>query len=438
MSQSSVSLTVSQPPIGNPSAPRISIAHRIPDKLMVKTKTSAHAMKFFCRESFEHLLFALHPNVYQDIENNLQAYEGQYEGSMEALSQAYGLNFANASMEGAIIPNSFRAKDRPSFDLHVEIDEARMRAAHKCDRFIVRMLPAGPGSARGDSNHLIVNLASKRSKQSFVVPLPLVMKAFETRVCEPKTFQVYQHTLIRKTSADQKSGLNLNEAWENYMEGAAEYVGITSRTWQQRAMEHQYAAGRNSMLLFHRALRGELFDVHTHEHIVLRAGLTRAQALRIEEVEVEARTLHGLHPNGMNMIPGGEAGLRFLSKMLKRPSTSIKVDDIDSLLETAVNQSLRQPCLSAKGPHTNAKLAKLWEQDIGFRIKAMTNQQRRLSYNQICNARIWDAAGWPIEKIQAHINGMDERAVSIDQVERLLDGKSYDTIPHVLIPISKE
>jgi hypothetical protein len=65
----------------------------------------------------------------------------------------------------------------------------------------------------------------------------------------------------------------------------------------------------------------------------------------------------------------------------------------------------------------------------------MTNQQRRLSYNQICNARIWDAAGWPIEKIHAHINGMDERAVSIDQVERLLAGKSFETIPHVLIPI---
>ena len=433
MPQSSVSFAGGPPPIGTPNAPWVTIDHGLPGKTKMKTATSAHAMKFVCRKSFEHLLFALHPRVYPEIESNLQAYERRYEGSLEALCQAYELNFTNASMEGAINPNTFNEHDRPAFDVHVEIDETRIRAAHKCERFIVRMMRTVHESGLGNSNHLVVNLTSKKNTQSFIVPLPLVMKAFETRVCEPKTFQVYQHTLTRKESANQKSFFNMEQAVSKYMEGAAEYVGITSRTWQQRAKEHEYAAGRNSMLLFHRALRGELFAVHTHEHIVLRAGLTRAQALRIEEVEVEARTLHGLHPNGLNMIPGGEAGLRFLSKMLKQPSTSIKVDDIDGLLEMAVNQSLRQPCLSEKGAHTNAKLVKLWEQDISYRIKAMTNQQRRLSYRQICNARIWDAAGWPIEKIHERINGMDERAVSIEQVERLLAGKSFETIPHVLI-----
>jgi hypothetical protein len=34
--------------------------------------------------------------------------------------------------------------------------------------------------------------------------------------------------------------------------------------------------------------------------------------------------------------------------------------------------------------------------------------------------------------------GMDGRVVTHEQVQRLLDGKSYATIPHVLIPIQPD
>jgi len=271
----------------------------------------------------------------------------------------------------------------------------------------------------------------------FIVPLPLVLQAFESLVCKPNTYQVYQHALLRKktnvTVAVAASAVA--PTFADYVEGAGEYVGITSRTWQKRSQEHQHAARRGSMLRFHQALRGELFEVFAHEHIVLRAGLSRAQALRIEEIEVETHTLHDTHPNGLNMIPGGEAGLRFLSTMTKRPASSIHIDDVDALLEEAVNQSLRQPALGAKGPHTNAKLAALWRQNIDFRIRAMTGQSCRMSYRQIRCARIWHAAGWSPEKIHANLDKTDGRALSIAQIQRLLDGKSYETIPHILIPI---
>ena len=171
-----------------------------------------------------------------------------------------------------------------------------------------------------------------------------------------------------------------------------------------------------------------------HEHIVLRAGLSRAQALRIEEVEVEERTLHYTHPNGLNMIPGGDAGLRFLSSMTKRPASSIGLETIDDLLEAEVNRSLRQPGLQIKGAQPNSKLAALWKTNLDFRIRVMTGSDSRLSYSQICNARLWHASGWSIDKIWASLNGMDGRVVSHDQLQRLLDGKSYQSIPHVLIP----
>jgi hypothetical protein len=390
-------------------------------------------MKFFSRKAFEHLLFELHVSAYREIDRQLQALERRYPGSLAGLCTIFDLNFANPTSQGAIVPDSARVHGRPAFDVQVAIDESEMHKVRKCSRVDVKMTvqPADLGDQRSNSNHLIVGLKADKVQQSFIVPLPLVLQAFEDRVCKPNTFQVYEHTLIRKKAAGVTT-------FSEYVNGAGQYVGITSRTWQQRCQEHIYAARRGSYLLFHRALRGELFDVFAHEHIVLRAGLNRSDALRIEEVEVEQRTLQGMHPNGLNMIPGGEAGLRFLSSMTKRPESSINLDEIDDLLELEVNRSLRQPGLGIKGCHSNAKLAKLWATDIQFRIKAMTNQSNRMSYSQICNARLWHVSGWPIDKILENISGMDGRVVTHDQLKRLLDGKSYASIPHVLIPIKPD
>jgi hypothetical protein len=84
----------------------------------------------------------------------------------------------------------------------------------------------------------------------------------------------------------------------------------------------------------------------------------------------------------------------------------------------------------------NAKLVARWREDMVFRIKAMTHQGCRMSYPQICNARIWHASGWAIQKIHAALIGMEEgRSVTQDQVQSLLEGKTYSSIPHVLIPL---
>ena len=401
-------------------------------KNLGSAKPRLDGMKFFSRTSFEHLLFGLHPNVYREVDRQLQELDERYPGRLADLCKVYDLNFANATTEGAIAPDSAGATNCPAFDVHIKIDTDRIRRAHKCDNWAVKLFyqPTTLGEQRRNSNHLILGITSQKVYQNFIVPLPLVLRKFEDQVSKLGTYQVYQHTLLRKqTDTPYKRTTN---SFENYIKDAGEYVGLTSRTWQKRSMEHQNAANRGSMLLFHRALRGELFKVFAHEHIVIRAGLNRAQALRVEEVEVERRTLRDLYPTGLNMIPGGLAGMRFLAKMTKRSVSSIEVDAMDDLLESAINQSLRQPGLKVKGAQTNAKLSALWKEDIEFRIKAMTNQQCRLSHQQIRAARIWSASGWALEKIHEHVNGMGGRRASIDQVKRLLDGIIYWTIPHVL------
>ena len=400
-------------------------------------KPASQGMKFFSPKAFEHLLFKLHNSAYREIERQLQEREQQFPGTLKGLCTIFDLNFSNASTQGAVIPASAVVAGRPSFDVHVRIDESQIRRAAKCDGVLVGLVPthAAFGDQRANTNHLILALQSDGVKQIFIVPLPLVLQAFEARVCKPNTYQVYQHTLIRQKAPLAAGAIAMTPTLEGYMEGASSYVGITSRTWQQRYMEHLYATRRGSLLRFHRALGGQLFDVYAHEHIVLRAGLNRTQALHVEEVEVEENTLHGAHPNGLNMIPGGEAGLRFLSTMTKRPAGSIQIDEIDALLETAVNDSLRPPALGEAVHQTNAKLAALWRDDIAFRIKAMTHQACRMSYQQISNARLWHASGWSLEKIHQILQGMDGRIVTPEQIQSLLDGKTYTSIPHVMLPL---
>lgn len=385
-------------------------------------------MNHFSSKAFEHLLFPLHRSVYMEIDRKLNELEQRFPGAIAQECMIYEQNFANASTEGATLPADTIFEHRPGMDVYVSVDEFSIKRAHKCSQARVlmqSMAQIGQPQRSDCSNHLVLTLQSDGVQQNFIVPLPLVLQAFESRVCKPGSYQVYEHNLIRKKAT-------MVPTMDAYMAGAAQYVGITGRSWQQRSQEHHYAARRGSLLRFHRALRNEFFDIFAHEHIVLRAGLNRAQALRIEEIEVEERTLHDLHPNGLNMIPGGEAGLRYLASMIKRPRSAIDLEKVDALLEQAIVDSLRQPGLNVKKQHTNEKLAALWRDDIAFRIRAMTSQNNRLSYLQIRSARIWHAAGWALKKIFEKIKGMEDRVIQEDQISRLLDGKTYQTIPHVL------
>jgi hypothetical protein len=385
-------------------------------------------MKFFSSKAFEHLLFELHGSVYASLERCFEEIEAQHPGGMAQLCHLYALNAHHPTTQGTVIPDEIAARGRPLFDVYIILHETQMHKVRKHRDVPVRLMPqvAEMGERRGHGNHLVVVLQGARQVQSFIVPLALVCRAYEEKVCRPGRYQVYEHALIREQGAVAGS-------MQAYLAGAGHYVGITRRTWQARAAEHVQAARRGSYLRFHRALREEFFAIHAHEHVVLRAGLTEAQAMHIEEVEVDQRTLHPLHPNGLNMIPGGEAGLRFLASMTKRPVKALDADATHVLLEQVIHQSLRQAKSLSRGASSNAKLAQLWQSDLQFRIKAITNSTQRLSYAQILHARIWHASGWSLEKITQQLQHIDTRRVTLPQLQRLLSGETYDSIPHVMV-----
>ncbi|MGL4231161.1 MAG: hypothetical protein ACRCWJ_07310 [Casimicrobium sp.] len=119
------------------------------------------------------------------------------------------------------------------------------------------------------------------------------------------------------------------------------YVGLTSRNWQTRYKEHQRDALTGSELLFHTSLaavinKDGISQIGMGPFEIVRRGaclvselqyvnLTYEEAMRIEERMVEST----LHPLGLNMIPGGFAGMRFLHKLGYLPRERATVDDRD-------------------------------------------------------------------------------------------------------------
>ena len=121
------------------------------------------------------------------------------------------------------------------------------------------------------------------------------------------TYTVYLHVLITSDGRDLV------------------YYGITKRGWSLRFQEHtRSAVARKSHRLFARTLRDltvaraqELYGVPDERPklrglitTICATGLSRDEALDVEEAMVEKYSLASKHPNGLNMIPGGAAGHR--------------------------------------------------------------------------------------------------------------------------------
>jgi hypothetical protein len=238
-------------------------------------------VKYFSSAAFERLLFPLHKNIYRGIDNAFIDIENKYPGSIEYLASLFDLVYDTASTESITIPEKKRIYGLPIFDIYIDIGEKDFNKLRKTQNYAT-FIKQQDDSYAGKGIHLIVSLNSGTRRSAFIIPIQLVMRSFEDRVCKPGSYLVYEHTLIRKRESNQKA-----MSREDYLVGAASYVGITKRSWQERYKEHTYASRRGSQLLFHKALRGELFTVDTYEHQVLRAGLNVKAALRVEEIEVE-------------------------------------------------------------------------------------------------------------------------------------------------------
>jgi hypothetical protein len=81
----------------------------------------------------------------------------------------------------------------------------------------------------------------------------------------------------------------------------------------------------------------------------------------------------------------------------------------------------------------NEKIRKLWAENMDFRIKVTTSEERRFSFSQIQAIRIWEASGWSEQQILDQINSKSSYQYNIDQINNLLAGRTYAKIPFILI-----
>ncbi len=396
----------------------------------------------FKPEIFEKLLFPLSNSAYNKIHQEITAIERKLPGQLKEVLSLYEQEFE--SNMGSTTANPEMRKF-PTIDISIVYfeDDLKMTKIKKTSNFNVEYKYRAVEGEKYTSSDFIVGFKKKGIYNCFIVPLAYLLGFNEKQVMAKNSFQIYQHSIhskdvLDKSILDSRSKKQLQKKLnEQSKDTCYSYIGITKRTWQKRFSEHMYASQRGSHLLFHRALRGEYCKQGAIEHIIYKAGLTENEALDFEEADVESQTLHPKHERGLNMIPGGRAGLKFISTWAKRTNTPLKEkinpEEVESILVDLQEKSICRLSESESMNFKNKKLAKLWAKDMEFRIKATTNQGNRFSFRQIQAARIWFASGWDKEKILDNLLRMDEKKLNMDQVNNLLSGKTYKEIPDLIL-----
>lgn len=209
---------------------------------------------------------------------------------------------------------------------------------------------------------------------------------------------VYQHIL------------RMHAAGEGPVSGAESpragaYVGMTRRSWQERWGEHLRSAKSGSPYLFHAAIRDFLENVGTVKHIVVGSGLGFKEAMQLEEeVIVGCRTLR---PHGLNMIPGGFAGIKYLG------AHGIRINERNfERRDAAIAQYLRD----------NPAIAKCWL-DAEYAARCICGWGNRLSVGQIRAARQALKSGATIHAVADMVS-----AHNVAQIARLASSKTYRRI----------
>lgn len=184
----------------------------------------------------------------------------------------------------------------------------------------------------------------------------------------------------------------------------SQYFGITKQRWFDRLAQHESSARNGSPYLFHRSLRERAKEKITHR--VFLVGVSYEQAMKSEEEYVD---MAGLYPRGLNMIPGGLAGLRYLHKLgIEARSAKERDEALESLSSKDRISGYANPLCAAR-----------WSTDQIYINRVICGHSGRLTVEQVRMIRIMDGAGKSAEQIAAHILDTPRR------VRRVLKDKVY-------------
>lgn len=232
-----------------------------------------------------------------------------------------------------------------------------------------------------DEQFFAGTLCIDAKERSLVIPLNAILKGHEKiRDC----YSLYAHTFQVDTPLT--------------------YIGLTKRPWFERLSQHRSDAGRGSNLLFHRAIREHSSVKMVHR--VFLAGVDHSTAMQMEEEFIENMSLY---PLGLNMIPGGFAGIKYLGSLGFRASSA---ETRDELLQDLVEK----PSLAGVA---NPLCAARWEADQEFVNRVICGHSGRLTVDQVRTVRMLAASGKPAPAIAQYVHDNEQR------IKQVIAGSTY-------------
>lgn len=218
------------------------------------------------------------------------------------------------------------------------------------------------------------------------------------------TYTVYAHTFTCKDNF-----LKFKGVFNLFVETEPSYVGVTKRGWVSRWNEHLTAARTGSPYRFHEAIRRFAVQNPVY-HEVVSCGLSYDDAMKSEEIAVDH---FSLYPKGFNMIPGGEAGIKYLADKgfpQTKKSWEQRERSIRALTDECARKGIANPLVSA-----------LWRDD-DYAASIICGNPNNFNLEKVHQIRFMAEVGKTSEQIAKHLG------CSLDRVKRLLGGDTYSRV----------
>lgn len=251
-------------------------------------------------------------------------------------------------------------------------------------------LPPGPKLCIGSGSR------EKPLTSWIVVSLePLLSTAPSLRT----THTVYAHTFTNT----ELSGLKAKSG--------KSYCGVTKQGWAARWHQHRNTAQGGSPYLFHKAIMACAGWADVHQ--VISYGLDHDTAMNLEEELVDR---YSLYPHGLNAIPGGHAGIRYLAR---QAGGGFHVSPKDWENRDVVLRRFAQHCERIGRP--NPLAAALWRDDQ-YAASIICANPNNFTREQVDEVRLLSSLNWTHEAIAGRLG------CNPDRVHRLLRGATYTRV----------
>lgn len=297
----------------------------------------------------------------------------------------------NRKTQGKVMTERMLAYDA---DISVTLDLAKQSMLYE-----VKPYYKYPELSRPDHDQRVVaqfwQMYENGTMWGYKIPLQPMLKGWGDAT---EGYQGYLHTITDWDPENKRTNQEFS------------YAGITKRNWLSRLDEHLQEMRSGSRKAFHQAWRDSLsMECIAYGSELLRLNSSYEDAMGWEEWYVDNRTLA---PKGLNMIPGGLKGLKFLHQHRIIDHVEISLEERDRAIAEYLRRNPRKGI-------PNPFISELWK-DEQFYLRVMESREKTLSPEQVRRIRELAEMGWHAADIVDEVDALNEL-----QVRNVLRGNTY-------------